>query len=306
MADNLPIIVTVFCACVFLFKVFTTPSATSKAKPATTAAATPATTDIVAVAPSAANDAAKDDADELAAKVVEDAIAFATSAAAAAQPPPPPAAPKVPDTLKAPEPPKAPDPPKAPEPPPNAKPTPSKSIDVNPTSTKPTVDKIYAPNVYPSRPVYVAKAVEASKATHVATFDEGPLGMGISTARSAIDPTITKLVVSSVADKSQAMAQGVKMGDILLDVAGKSIAGMDKAQVLAMIAAEGRPLVVGLTTGLTTTKSITPSPVVAAATKGPAPPPAALKAKKRQSFTKAAVGSMKKLGVSFSKKSTSQ
>ena len=89
-----------------------------------------------------------------------------------------------------------------------------------------------------------AAPMSAEESIRLATFSDGPLGMGIS--YNSTDHKVAKLVVSSVDDDSQALAQGVQVGEVLLHVAGVPIDGKTKAEVLAMIAAESRPLSLGL------------------------------------------------------------
>ena len=69
--------------------------------------------------------------------------------------------------------------------------------------------------------------------------------MGI--AYNAKDARVAKLAVSSVDEGSQAATRGVQVGDVLVDVGGVSVAGKDKAQVLAMISAASRPVTLRLT-----------------------------------------------------------
>ena len=80
------------------------------------------------------------------------------------------------------------------------------------------------------------------------SFEAGPLGIGIATA------TATGLgysresfvVVSSVDDGSAAASKGVRVGWVLKEANGESLAGMDKAAVMKMIKTAGRPLTLKL------------------------------------------------------------
>ena len=76
------------------------------------------------------------------------------------------------------------------------------------------------------------------------SFEAGPLGMGIANATIAERPMV---VVSSVGTSSAAASKGVRVGCVLQEANGESLAGMDKAGVMAIIKTASRPLTLKLT-----------------------------------------------------------
>ena len=68
----------------------------------------------------------------------------------------------------------------------------------------------------------------------VATFGPGPLGMGLRQDGDVV-------VVTTVKADSQASAQSVQVGSLILEVAGQSVEGLDKAAVLDRIKEASRP-----------------------------------------------------------------
>lgn len=70
---------------------------------------------------------------------------------------------------------------------------------------------------------------------HLATFDAGPLGLGISCSCDGV-------IVSSVDNESAASAQSVRVGDVVIAVSGQSTRGLSKDEVLRTVVAASRPL----------------------------------------------------------------
>ena len=77
---------------------------------------------------------------------------------------------------------------------------------------------------------------ELLKNAKLATFHDGPLGLGLR-----FEPQVSGVVISSVEDGSQAAEAGVVVGDIVIGVEGAPTRNRDKATVLMMIKAASRP-----------------------------------------------------------------
>ena len=77
---------------------------------------------------------------------------------------------------------------------------------------------------------------ELLKNAKLATFHDGPLGLGLR-----FEPQVSGVVISSVDDGSQAAEAGVVVGDIVIGVEGAPTRNRPKETVLMMIKAASRP-----------------------------------------------------------------
>ena len=80
------------------------------------------------------------------------------------------------------------------------------------------------------------KESELLKNAKLATFHDGPLGLGLR-----FEPQVSGVVISSVDDGSQAAEAGVVVGDIVIGVDGAPTRNRPKETVLMMIKAASRP-----------------------------------------------------------------
>jgi len=78
-------------------------------------------------------------------------------------------------------------------------------------------------------------AADAALDTQHATFGDGPMGLGLKQRGGEV-------VISTVDGSSQASEQGVLVDSIILEVAGASVSGLTKADVLGRIKSAPRPV----------------------------------------------------------------
>lgn len=93
------------------------------------------------------------------------------------------------------------------------------------------------------------------------SIEAGPLGIHFvaAAATDLWDSRERFVVVSSVDDDSDAENQGVRVGYVLLEINGESLAGMDVAAVMKIIKAARRPLVLKLRSSTNESRSQTPA-----------------------------------------------
>ena len=83
--------------------------------------------------------------------------------------------------------------------------------------------------VPPSTTSLVSSGLPAAR-SRLATFDEGPLGLGVR-----YDSEVGTVVISSVDEGSQASTQGLQVGDVLLEINDAPTRGQSKSAVVEML-----------------------------------------------------------------------